>query len=72
MILNKDLIRAVTLGCTRNACKLDNEAILAPSGLVSCYGKLGCIFQHTFKVVSLILLKLIQVQHHLTSKIHLQ
>lgn len=58
-MLNKNLMQVVTLGCMHEDCKSDHEGILAPSGLTSHYRKSSCIFQHTFKVVLLILLKLI-------------
>lgn len=58
MILSKALTQAVTSGWRDKTCKADSEGILASSGLLNHSGKLSCIFQHTFKVVSLILLKL--------------
>lgn len=64
MILSKALTQAVTSGWRHKACKADSEGILALSGLLSPSGKLGCIFQHTFKAVSSILLQLNPIQHH--------
>lgn len=63
-ILTKALTQAVTLWWRHKACKVVSEGILALSGLLSHSGKLGCIFQHTFETVSLILLKLNPIQHH--------
>lgn len=47
--LSKALTQAVTSGWRHKACKVDSEGILALSGLLSHYGKLGCYFPTYFQ-----------------------